>query len=81
MTFVQIQQVLLWSAILNYALLISWWAILRLPHSWLYRLSAKPFNISEDLFDAMNLAGIGLYKMAILCLFAVPYIAMRIVGG
>ncbi len=80
MSHVHLEQIFLWTAVLSYALLILWWILMRLPHAWLYNLSGKPFKMSEDTFDACNLVGIGLYKIAILAFFVIPYAAMRIVG-
>lgn len=81
MTHQHLEQVFLWSTVLNYGLLILWWTLLRLsiPHDWLYKFSGKPFKMTTETFDACNLAGLGLYKIAIILFFLVPYIAMRIV--
>jgi hypothetical protein len=80
MSVANLQQVFLWCTVINYCLLILWWAIIMLPHKWIYNLSGKHFGCSEAQFDSYNLIGIIFYKMSIVLLFLVPYIAMKIVG-
>jgi hypothetical protein len=80
MSVANLQQVFLWCTVINYALLILWWVIILLPHSWIYNLSGKPFRVSEEQFDSYNLIAIIFYKMCIVLFFLVPYIALRIVG-
>ncbi|HLK15088.1 MAG TPA: hypothetical protein VKT78_09805 [Fimbriimonadaceae bacterium] len=73
-----LQSFFLWCAAINYGLLILWFVLIRLPHPWLYNLSGKPFRMSEEQFDALNLAGIIAYKIAIIMFALVPYIALRL---
>jgi len=80
MSVSQLQQVFLWCTVINYCLLILWWVILRLPQKWIYNLSCGPLQVSEAQFDSYNLTGIIIYKLSIVMLFLVPYIALRIVG-
>lgn len=76
----QLQQFLVWCTVINYALLILWWVILLLPHQWIYNLSGKPLKLSPDEFDKCNFTGIVFYKLGIILLFLVPYIALRIIA-
>ena len=75
-----VRNALLWCTLLNYALLLVWFVLFALPHNWLYQLCAKWCRLTLEQFDAINFAGIVLYKAGILLLNLVPYIALRIVG-
>ena len=80
MNLIQLQQFLLWCTMINYALLILWWIILLLPHKWIYNLSGRPLKLTSEEFDKCNFTGIVFYKLGIILLFLVPYIAVRIVA-
>ena len=64
---------------MNYVVLVIWLLLIALPHGWLYGLWSKWFRLTADQFDAINFAGIVLYKIAILLLNLVPYVALSIV--
>jgi hypothetical protein len=70
----------LWCAVLNYVVLLVWFLIFVLSHTWLYRLCSRWFRLTSEQFDAINLGGIVVYKAAILLLNLVPYLALRILG-
>jgi hypothetical protein len=72
---------LLWCAAINYAILIVWVMLLTFPHEWFYRLSNKCFGVSVEQFNAVNFGGLALYKIGIILLNLVPYVALRIVGS
>jgi hypothetical protein len=71
---------LLWCAIMNFALLAVWSLLFVMPHEWVYRLWSRWFRLSIEQFDAVNFAGIVLYKMGILLFNLIPYVALRIVA-
>ena len=71
--------VLLWCAIMNFALLAVWSLLFVMPHEWVYRLWSRWFRLSIEQFDAVNFAGIVLYKVGILLFNLIPYLALRIV--
>jgi hypothetical protein len=73
------RKALLWCTIINFGVLFVWFFIFVLAHQWMYVFVGKWFHMSVELFDAMNLAGIGLYKLGIILFNLVPYIALRIV--
>ncbi len=80
MTLVTIRSALLWCAVIDYGLLLVWFALYVLPHAWLYRLWGRWFRLSPEQFDALNFAGMMLFKMSILLLALVPYIALLLVA-
>ena len=67
---------LLWCTVINYALLMMWFALYVLPHTWLHRLWGHWFRLTAEQFDAINFAGIAIYKVGILLFNLVPYVAL-----
>jgi len=80
MTIEMLRSALLWCSVINYGLLILWFLLFVIPHEWMYRLYGRWFRLTAEQFDAVNLAGIVLYKLAILLFNLVPYVALRIIG-
>jgi hypothetical protein len=77
-TIQMLRDFLLWSAILNYAVLLGWFLAFTCAHQALYRLLGRWFRLSEEQFDSVHYAAMFAYKIAILSLNVVPYIALRI---
>jgi hypothetical protein len=80
MSIETVRHFLLWCTVINFGLLLVWNLLFLLPHGWLYRLWGRWFRLSAEQFDAINCAGIILYKMLIILFNLVPYIALLIVG-
>jgi len=69
-------RILLYSTIINYAVLVVWFGAFLAAHEWLYRLHTKWFRLSPDAFDAMHYGGMAVYKIGILLLNVTPLIAI-----
>jgi hypothetical protein len=69
-----------WCTLINWGLLIFWWLFIWLARDLVYRVHTKWFKLSSEAFDAMHYAGMGLFKLAVIMLNLVPYLALRIVG-
>ncbi|NQD91875.1 hypothetical protein HP532_04320 [Pseudomonas sp. CrR25] len=80
MTLEMLHGVLIWSALINYGLLLVWFLTFRLARDWLHDFHGRWFRLSEEQFDAIHYAGMALYKLGILLFNLVPYIALRVVG-
>ena len=80
MSIAMAQDVLLWCAVINYGVLVVWFLCFLLAHDWMYGLHSRWFHLSVNQFDALHYAGMSLFKIGILLLNLVPYIALRIVG-
>ena len=80
MNIVLVRDALFWCAAMNFGLLAVWSLLFVLSREWLRRLWSKWFSLSEEQFDAINFAGIVIYKTGILLFNLTPYIALRIVG-
>lgn len=75
-----LQTMLLWCAVINYIILIIWFAAYVLGHDALYRLHSRWFRLSIEQFDVLNYAGISIYKIGIMLLNLVPLIALWIMS-
>ena len=80
MTLEIIRAVLGWCTVINIGLLLWWFLFITLAHDWTYRLHSKWFKLSVEEFDTIQYAGMALFKIGILLLNIVPYLALRIVG-
>jgi hypothetical protein len=74
-----IRHVLLWCTIINYGILLVWFFVFMLAHDWLYQFHGRWFHLSVEQFDMLHYAGMSVYKLGILLLNLVPYIALHIV--
>ncbi|MFC4526348.1 hypothetical protein ISN76_19015 [Dyella halodurans] len=74
-----VKDVLLWCTIINYVILIVWFAAFVLAHRWMLNLHGRWFRLPEERFDSIHYAGMAIYKIGILLFNLVPYLALRIV--
>ena len=74
-----LRKALLWCAIINYAILLLWFLFFVLAHDWIYLLHGRWFRFSVDQFDMLHYAGMSIYKLGIILLNVVPFIALQIV--
>jgi hypothetical protein len=73
-----LRKALLWCAIINYAILLVWFLFFILAHDWMYLLHSRWFRFSIEQFDTLHYAGMSIYKLGILLLNLVPYIALHL---
>jgi hypothetical protein len=76
-----LKHVLLWSAVITYALLLFWWVLFACAHDWFYRLHQRWFRFSAETFDALNWGGIAAYKLGIIFFNLVPLVALSCAGA
>ena len=72
----ELLEFLLWSAAINYAVLLLWAGLFLFAHAWMYRLHTRWFALSREAFDMLNYGGIGLYKLGNILFFLVPALAL-----
>jgi len=72
-------RLLLWSLVVNYAILLVWFAAFVFAHDRLYRLHGKWFRLPETTFDAIHYGGMAAYKVGVLLFNLAPFIAVCIV--
>ena len=73
-----VRKALLWCAVINYGILLVWFLFFMLAHDWMYLFHRRWFHLSVEQFDMLHYAGISIFKIGIILLNVVPYIALRI---
>lgn len=79
MTIEMFRDVLGWSALINYAVLMVWFLVFSFARDWIYRLHGKWFKLLPESFDAIHYAAMAFYKLCIFVFNLGPYLALRIV--
>ena len=80
MDIVMVRDALLWCAIVNFGLSAVWSLLFVTARGWLHRLWGEWFRLPVEQFDAINFAGIVLYKTGIILFNLTPYLALHITG-
>jgi hypothetical protein len=80
MTIEVVRRLLLWCAVINYGILLVWFLFFTLAHDSMYQLHGRWFHLSMDQFDMLHYGGISIYKIGIILLNLVPYIALHIIS-
>lgn len=78
MTMNEIKEVLVWCVGINYAILFVWFGIFIFFHDSFYRIHTRWFKLSVETFDALNYAGMAVYKLGIILVNLVPLVALYI---
>ena len=78
MTTTVLRDVLIWSLVFNYAILMVWFGVLTLAHDWIYRLHTRWFTLSRETFDAIHSGAMSVYKIGVLLLNLAPLVALLI---
>ena len=78
MTIDQLTAFLGWAALLNYAVLIVWFAAFTLAGDELYRVHGRWFRFPRETFDALHYGGMAVYKIGVLLLFLVPWLVLTV---
>ena len=73
------RRVLFWCTVINYGILLLWFLFFMLAHDAMYHLHGMWFHLSVEQFDMLHYAGMSVYKLGIILLNLVPYIALHIV--
>jgi len=79
MTIEQMTEFFLWCSVINFALLLWWFAVISLARDWVFRVHTRWYKIPAEEFDAFHYKAMAFYKIAIFMLNLVPYIALRII--
>jgi hypothetical protein len=80
MTTAILRDTLLWCTILNYCVLFCWFVVYGLPRHRFQQIHGRWFRLAPEQFDAIHYGGMAVYKIGILLLNLVPYLALRIVA-
>lgn len=69
-----------WCSLINVALLLLWSLFFLVAPDLVYRIQKKFVSISRESFDLVMYSFLGLFKLLVLVLNIVPWIALRIIG-
>jgi len=75
-----LREVLLWSMVINYGVLLIWFAAFTLAHDRIYALHHRWFSMSRETFDALHYGGMAVYKIGVLLLNVAPLVALWLVS-
>jgi hypothetical protein len=75
-----VRDVLLWCTVINYGVLLCWLLVFIFAHDWMLRLHGHWFRMPVEQFDTIHYAAMAIYKLGILLLNLVPYVALLIVA-
>jgi len=79
MSIEMVRKALLCCAVINYGILLVWFSFFVMAHDWMYLLHSRWFRLSVEQFDMLHYAGMSIFKLGIILLNVVPYIALRTV--
>ena len=80
MSIDMLRDAFLWCAVINYGVLLVWFLFFIMGRGFMHRLHSRWFQLSRQQFDIVHYAGMAIFKLGIILLNVVPYIALRIVG-
>ena len=75
-----LREAMLWSLVINYGVLLIWFAAFTWGHDRLFRLHSRWFQMSRETFDALHYGSMAVYKIGILLLNLVPLVALWLVA-
>lgn len=78
MNIAQLTDFLLYCTLINYVILLIWFFAFTFAKSWMKKLHRQWFNLSDQNFDAIHYSAMAVYKIGILLLNFVPFIALKL---
>ena len=76
-----VQQFLLYSLAVNYAILLAWFFGFVFAHGAMRKLHSRWFRLSPEQFDCVHYAGMAAYKIGIFLFNLAPLLALWLVGS
>ena len=82
MTRQDLQAVLGWCTVINFGFMMLWFLAFLVAHDFVYQVHSSMFpGLTPESFDVLHYQLLGFYKLSVMLLNLVPYIALRIIGG
>lgn len=78
MNIAQLTDFLLYCTLINYVILLIWFFAFTFAKNWMKKLHRQWFNLSDQNFDAIHYSAMAVYKIGILLLNLVPFIALKL---
>ncbi len=72
--------VLGWCLAMNITFMAIWFFFFVVAHDFMFRMHRKLFRFSVESFDTIHYVGFMIYKLLVILLILVPYLALRIAG-
>lgn len=70
---------LAWSLLINYTILLVWVVVFIFFKDWIRSLHGRWFDIPAQQFDVIHYMLMGIYKLLILLFNLVPYLVLRFI--
>ena len=67
---------LLFSTLINYAVLVAWFLAFVFARGWMRNLHGRWFKLPDTTFDAIHYGGMAAYKIGILLFNLTPLLAL-----
>ncbi len=80
MDLAQLQTFLGWCILINYALLLIWFALLLWADSWIIGIHARIFRIEPETVRAEHFHLMGQFKFMIMIFNIAPWLALLLMG-
>ena len=82
MTRQDLQAVLGWCTVINFGFMMLWFLVFLVAHDFAYQIHSSMFpGLSQVRFVELHYQLIGFFKLSVILLNLVPYIALRIISG
>ena len=78
MTISDLREILIWSLVANYVVLLVWFGAIVFAHDRVYRLHTRWFRMSRETFDADHYGGMAVYKVGTLLLNVGPLVGVLV---
>ena len=78
MTISDLREILIWSLVANYVVLLVWFGAVVFAHDRVYRLHTRWFRMSRETFDAVHYGGMAVYKVGTLLLNVGPLVGVLV---
>jgi hypothetical protein len=76
-----LKEFFMWSTVINAALFVAGFAVLKIAGGWVYRMRGGWYSISRETFDTVTYALFATYKILILFFNLVPWLALELSGA
>lgn len=73
-----LREILIWSLVVNYVILLVWFAAIVFARDRVYRLHTRWFQLSRESFDAIHYGGLAVYKIGTLLLNVAPLVGVLV---
>ena len=80
MGLAELRSFFLWCTIIDFGVMLVWFAFLTFGGGWVYAVHSKWFPMPRETFNVVIYSLMGVFKIIFICFALVPYIALCIVG-